>query len=89
MAIENMAINAIVAGGDLAIREPFPAVVGDAVLERLLGQLDGGRELLMPVKVLGLVPPEVIWVFERVPQHLVLDVVIVFRHGDCFGGCRL
>ena len=82
MAIENVTINTVVASGDLTVREPLPAIMGNTALEGLLGQPNGSREWFVPVKVLGLVAPKVFSVCKRVLEHLVLDmVVVIVGHG--------
>lgn len=70
----HVAVDAVVAGGQLARREPLPVVVRLAVLELLACAREHGRGLLVPVEVLGLMAPEGLWVGERVVLYFVLRV---------------
>lgn len=95
MTIEYMPVDTIVASRYLTIGKPLPTVVCDAILKCLLSQLNSGGEWLVPVEMLGLMPPELFRVLETMPQHFVLKVMIfaIVRHGwqirpnlypDCF-----
>lgn len=70
----HVAVDAVVAGGQLAAREPLPVVVRPAALQLLARAREHGRGLLVPVELLGLVAPEGLRVGEGVVLHLVLRV---------------
>lgn len=85
MASLDMAVDAVVARGDLAVRKPLPAVVFNTALELLGRQLQDGAGLLVPVEMLGLVGPELLGFLQAVPQDIVLDVAPLSRHGGSLG----
>lgn len=83
MTVEYMPVNTIVASRYLTIGKPLPTVVRDTIIECLLSQLNSGGEWFVPVEMLGLMPPEFFRIFETMPQHFVLNVMIFadVRHG--------
>ena len=76
-AIGDMAIDAVVAGGDLAVREPRPMCVLDAAGQGLglVGQ--GSRGAAVPVEPVCVSCPEGLGVLERMLESCVLGV---WRH---------
>jgi hypothetical protein len=83
-----MAVNAVVAGGDLAIREPDPAVVLRPAGGVSLGVFENGRGLLVPVQMLCLVSPKLLRLVEAVAEDLVLDVILLGCHDVGFVGLQ-
>lgn len=81
MAIKNMAVDAVEACRDLAIREPLPVVVSDAARQLPLAAAKDCRRVFVPVQMLCLVCPEVFRVLQAVSQDLVLDVFVLLGHG--------
>lgn len=65
MAGQDVSVDAIVGGGDLAVRKPGPVVVGDAAGEGLGGATDSLRGLSVPMQLLCMVQPEALGVLER------------------------
>jgi len=73
----DVAVDAVVGRGDLAVGEPGPVWVGDAAGERLGGAAQGARRPAVPVQLVGVVPPEGLGVAQGELVYGVLGV----RHG--------
>lgn len=66
MACVDVAIDAIVCGGDLAVGEPGPGLVGGATWEGLGLLSQSSRGLSVPVEPARVMGPEGLWVGEGV-----------------------
>lgn len=79
MAGEDVAVDAVVAGGDLAVRKPLPVVMRDVGFGKSLGIFpEGGGRGLVPVEIGGLLCPEGLWRAQRGGVQVVLGM----RHGN-------
>lgn len=74
VAVEDVPVDAVVGGGDLAVREPGGAGVGDAVGEGFGCGAEGAGGGGVPVELGGLVGPEGFGVVEGEGLDLVLGV---------------
>ncbi|KAG5304090.1 hypothetical protein I7I50_11063 [Histoplasma capsulatum G186AR] len=75
MPAEHMSVDAVVGGGDLAVREPGPVLVGDAAgRKRLAAPAQAGGRGLVPVELGGMVRPEFLKGAERERKGSILGM---------------
>lgn len=79
VARQDVSVDAIVAGRYLTAREPFPSRVADAAADRLLAPTKCRLWFLVPVQMVSLASPKVLWLLQAALQ----DLVLYMRRGHC------